>query len=260
MIPFSKLAERLRAVARAADVRPHKPAKPDPMIAVDAALRAQVSAESGKGSDIAPPVMSGLTEREGSLEKRAETPSSLPSGKLPPITHPDRFPACLAIVLKHEGGYVNHPRDPGGRTNLGVTQRVWEAWIGRGATERDMRALTPDMVAPLYRQKYWNKVRAAELAPGLDLHVFDFGVNAGPARAIRYLQMMIGANPDGIFGPATMRALSNYIDQYGTRKAVTRYGELREQYYRSLRTFATFGRGWLRRNREVTAAALGMGK
>jgi lysozyme family protein len=242
---FSRLAERLRAVARAADVRPHKPAKPDPMIAVDAALRAQVNAESGGGSDIAPLVMS---------EKKPQV------SDLPPITHPDRFPACLAIVLKHEGGYVNHPRDPGGRTNLGVTQRVWEAWIGRGATERDMRALTPDMVAPLYRQKYWNKVRAAELAPGLDLHVFDFGVNAGPARAIRYLQMMIGANPDGIFGPATMRALSNYIDQYGTRKAVTRYGELREQYYRSLRTFATFGRGWLRRNREVTAAALGMGK
>jgi lysozyme family protein len=245
MMMLSKLAERLRDVARAADVRPHKPAKPDPMIEVDAALRAQVSAESGKGSDIAPPVMS---------EKKPQV------SDLPPITHPDRFPACLAIVLKHEGGYVNHPRDPGGRTNLGVTQRVWEAWIGRKATEQDMRALTPEMVAPLYRQKYWNKVRAAELAPGLDLHVFDFGVNAGPSRAIRYLQMMIGANPDGIFGPATMRALSNYIDQYGTRKAVTRYGELREQYYRSLRTFATFGRGWLRRNREVTAAALEMGK
>jgi lysozyme family protein len=245
MMMLSKLAERLRAVARAADVRPHKPAKPDPMIEVDAALRAQVNAESGGGSDMAPPVMS---------EKKPQVSS------LPPITHPDRFPKALQIVLKHEGGYVNHPSDPGGRTNLGVTQRVWEAWIGRSATEQDMRALTPEMVAPLYRQKYWNKVRAAELAPGLDLHVFDFGVNAGPSRAVRYLQMMIGANPDGIFGPATMRALSNYIDQYGTRKAVTRYGELREQYYRSLRTFATFGRGWLRRNREVTAAALEMGK
>lgn len=233
---FSRLAERLRAVARAADVRPHKP---DPMVEVDAAL--------------------GLTEREQSGSETAKPGQIAPSGKLPPITHPDRFPACLAIVLKHEGGYVNHPRDPGGRTNLGVTQRVWEAWIGRNATEQDMRALTPDMVAPLYRQKYWDKVRAPDLPPGLDLHVFDFGVNAGPARAIRYLQIMVGANPDAQFGPATMRALSNYIDQYGTRKAVTRYGELREQYYRSLRTFATFGRGWLRRNREVTAAALEMG-
>lgn len=177
---------------------------------------------------------------------------------LPPVTHPDRFPECLKIVLKHEGGYVNHPKDPGGRTNLGVTQRVWEAWTGRKATEQEMRSLTVDMVAPLYRQKYWDKVRGRDLAPGLDLHVFDFGVNAGPARAIRYLQMMVSTNPDGQFGPATMRALSNYIDQYGTAKAITRYGELREEYYRQLRTFPTFGKGWLRRNREVTAAALEM--
>ena len=177
---------------------------------------------------------------------------------LPPITHPDRFPAALAIVLKHEGGYVNHPKDPGGRTNLGVTQRVWEAWTGRPATEQEMRSLTVEMVAPLYRKKYWEKVRAPDLAPGLDLHVFDFGVNAGPARAMRYLQMMVGTNPDGIYGPATKRALSNYLDQYTTAKAVKRYGELREVYYRQLKTFPTFGRGWLRRNREVTAAALEM--
>jgi lysozyme family protein len=121
-----------------------------------------------------------------------------------------------------------------------------------------MRSLTVEMVAPLYRKKYWEKVRAPDLAPGLDLHVFDFGVNAGPARAIRYLQMMVGANPDGIYGPATKRALSNYLDQYTTAKAVKRYGELREVYYRQLKTFPTFGRGWLRRNREVTAAALEM--
>jgi len=179
---------------------------------------------------------------------------------LPPVSHPDRFNAALKVVLKHEGGYVNHPRDPGGRTNLGVTQRVWEDWIGRKATEADMRALTPDTVAPLYRKKYWDKVRANELPAGLDLHVFDFGVNAGPARAVRYLQIMLGASPDGIWGPATKRALDNYIQQYGLTKAINRYAELREQYYRQLRTFDTFGRGWLRRNREVTASALELAK
>lgn len=219
---FSRLAARMMEIARSADVRP-KPAKPDPMDEVDKAL--------------------------------AQEP---PRPELPPVTHPDRFPACLKIVLKHEGGYVNHPKDPGGRTNLGVTQRVWEDWIGRKATEQEMRSLTVDMVAPLYRKNYWDKVRGRDLPAGLDLHVFDFSVNAGPARAIRYLQMMVGAQPDGQFGPATMRALSNYIDQYGTAKAINRYGELREQYYRQLRTFATFGRGWLRRNKEVTEAALGM--
>jgi lysozyme family protein len=216
------LFSRLLEAGRNMDIR-NKPAKPDPMIEVDKAL--------------------------------AQEP---PRPELPPVTHPDRFAACLKIVLKHEGGYVNHRKDPGGRTNLGVTQRVWEAWTGKSATEQEMRSLTVDMVAPLYRQKYWDKVRGRDLAPGLDLHVFDFGVNAGPARAVRYLQMMVGANPDGKIGPATMRALSNYIDLYGTAKAITRYGELREQYYRQLKTFGTFGKGWLRRNREVTAAALVM--
>lgn len=233
---FSKLANRIREIAAVADVRPRpKPAKIDPMAEVDAVLAQE------------PP--------------RPAPPTSIKAANeainaLPPVTHPDRFPACLKVILKHEGGYVNHKLDPGGRTNLGVTQRVWEAWTGRKATEQEMRSLTVDKVAPLYRQKYWEAVKGRDLAPGLDLHVFDFAVNAGPARAIRYLQMMIGSHPDGKFGPATMRALSNYIDQYGTAKAIKRYGELREQYYRQLRTFPTFGRGWLRRNREVTEEAL----
>lgn len=216
--------------------------------------------EVGRNADIRNRPAPIIPEREEKAAAPVKPQENTPNGKLPPITHPDRFPACLKIVLKHEGGYVNHPKDPGGRTNLGVTQRVWEAWVGREVTEQEMRALTADMVAPLYRQKYWQKVRAHELCPGLDLHVFDFGVNAGPARAIRYLQMMVGTQPDGKFGPATMKSVSNYINQYGAAKAVTRYGELREQYYRQLRTFPTFGRGWLRRNREVTQSALGMAK
>jgi lysozyme family protein len=185
-------------------------------------------------------------------------PKTFPKEDLPPVTHPDRFNACLKIVLKHEGGYVNHPKDPGGRTNLGVTQRVWEDWTGKSANEAEMRSLKPDMVAPLYRKKYWDKVCAGELPAGLDLHVFDFGVNAGPARAVRYLQMMCGANPDGKFGPNTRAKVAAYVAAHGIERAIDRYRELREQYYRQLNTFATFGRGWLRRNNEVTDAAMGM--
>lgn len=177
---------------------------------------------------------------------------------LPPVTHPDRFPACLKVILKHEGGYVNHPNDPGGRTNLGVTQRVWEDWTDMPATEGIMRALTPEKVAPLYRARYWDLTRCPDLPPGLDLCVFDFAVNAGPGRAIRYLQMMVGAKPDGKFGSGTMQALSNYIDRYGTARAIDRYAELRGEYYRQLKTFPTFGKGWLRRVAEVTAEAKGV--
>jgi len=166
------------------------------------------------------------------------------------------FDEALAVVLEHEGGYVNHPRDPGGRTNLGVTQRVWERWLGRPVTKDEMKTLTPGEVSPLYRAWYWKKVHAHELPDGLNLHVFDFGVNAGPRRAIRYLQKMVGTVPDGLFGPMTRRAVRKYIDKHGLAYAINRYGDARERYYRRLRHFPTFGRGWLRRNNAVTYEAL----
>ena len=65
------------------------------------------------------------------------------------------FRDCLDLVLKHEGGYVSHEKDPGGRTNLGVTQRVWEDWVGHEVDEKAMRALTPELVGPMYEMKYW---------------------------------------------------------------------------------------------------------
>ena len=81
------------------------------------------------------------------------------------------FDRALRVILKHEGGYVNHPADPGGRTNLGVTLRVWVVWSDRKVGEAEMRALTPTMVAPLYRKNYWDKVRGDDLPPGVVEHV-----------------------------------------------------------------------------------------
>jgi lysozyme family protein len=71
----------------------------------------------------------------------------------------ENFDSALEAVLHHEGGFVNHPRDPGGMTNLGVTKRVWEEWVGHEVDEATMRGLTPDLVAPLYKARYWDKVR-----------------------------------------------------------------------------------------------------
>lgn len=101
------------------------------------------------------------------------------------------FDHALKLILKHEGGYVNHPRDPGGETNLGVTKRVWQRWVGR--TDVDMRALTPAKVAPLYKAQYWDKVRGDDFPPALSLVLFDFGVNAGVSRAVKMLQRIVGA-------------------------------------------------------------------
>lgn len=166
------------------------------------------------------------------------------------------FKNALKELLKHEGGYVNHPRDPGGITNLGVTKRVWERWVGRDVGEREMRSLKPEDVAPLYYQRYWKKVRADELPPGLALQVFDFGVNAGPRRAIRYLQMVVGTAQDGLFGPMTMKAVRKYVEKFGEKKAINRYAAARLRYYRQLRTFRYFGRGWTRRTKEVQQKGL----
>lgn len=165
------------------------------------------------------------------------------------------FEPCLREILKHEGGFVNHPRDPGGMTNLGVTRATYEAWIGHPVSEQIMRSLTSDKVRNLYRLRYWDAVRGDNLPAGLDLCVFDFAVNAGPSRAARYLQVMVGAKPDGKIGPSTLGKVADYVKSYGADHAIARYQDARTAYYRKLKTFPTFGRGWLRRVNEVRHAA-----
>lgn len=170
------------------------------------------------------------------------------------------FDACLTEILHHEGGFVNHPRDPGGMTNLGVTKAVYEAWIGHPVSEQIMRKLTPQLVTPLYKKKYWDVVRGDELPIGLDLCVFDFAVNAGPARAARYLQRMIGAASDGVLGPQTMSVLNQYMASKKELYAVLYYQDMRRDYYKSLPAYGTFGRGWDRRVNEVENTATKMVK
>lgn len=170
------------------------------------------------------------------------------------------FEACLAEVLKHEGGYSNHSADPGGRTNLGVTQRVYEDWIGHPVTEKIMRGLTVGHVEKLYKVKYWDAVRGDDLPRGLDLCVFDFGVNAGPNRAARYLQRMVGAKEDGVLGPKTLSLVEQHVRAKGRDMAVMEYQDRRRDYYKLLKTFPTFGKGWLRRVKDVEAHALAMAK
>ena len=161
------------------------------------------------------------------------------------------YDKCLETILHHEGGYVNHPKDPGGETNLGVTKRVYEA---HGGT-KDMKDLTVEYVAPIYKKGYWDKMKGDELPSGLDLCVFDFGVNAGPGRAAKYLQTMIGSTPDGGIGPMTLKAVSEYVEEHGLAKAIDNYQEARQSYYEKLSTFETFGRGWTRRVDETTQLA-----
>lgn len=169
----------------------------------------------------------------------------------------DNFDKCFELMLAHEGGYVDHPRDPGGRTNLGVTQRVWEEWMGRPSNEKEMRALTPLMVKPLYKRKYWDAVRADDgLVDGVDYCVFDVAVNSGPGRAIKFLQSCVGVTADGGFGPATLAAVNEA--QKDPVRLIELYCARRMEFLQSLRTFDTFGKGWSRRVAEVKEKAIAM--
>ena len=164
------------------------------------------------------------------------------------------YDKCLETILHHEGGYVNHPKDPGGETNLGVTKRVY---LEHGGTKA-MKDLLVEDVAPIYKKGYWDKMKGDELPNGLDLCVFDFGVNAGPGRSAKYLQTMIGTVADGGIGPNTLKKLGEYVEEHGLEKCIEDYQGARQDYYEKLSTFATFGKGWTRRVDETTELALSM--
>jgi lysozyme family protein len=164
------------------------------------------------------------------------------------------FPASLALILKSEGGFVNHPRDPGGMTNLGVTRNVWRDWVNRDVDEAEMRALTPELVAPLYKANYWDACKCDDLPRGVDYVVFDSAVNMGAFRAAKILQAALGVTADGIIGRATIAA-ATAADPVELLEA---FSLGKEAFYQSLPTFATFGKGWLNRVAHVQDAAEGM--
>ena len=166
----------------------------------------------------------------------------------------ENFDECLKMLLHHEGGFSNHARDPGGITNFGVTKRVWEDWKGTEVSEQDMRDLTPEDVAPLYKERYWDKCKCSDLDSGLDWAVFDWAVNSGTGRAAKAVQKICGAAQDGAIGPKTLALVKGQDTQY----MIEEFGKIRQDFYESLSTFDTFGRGWTRRNSETTKKALEM--
>ena len=166
----------------------------------------------------------------------------------------NNFKECLELVLKAEGGWVNHPSDPGGETNLGVTKRVWEEYVGHPV--ESLKKLTKDDVAPLYEQKYWRPCYGEVLPRGLDFVVFSMGVNAGPGRSIKLLQQSLGCVSDGVIGPRTRELIS----ASNTATLIAKFSETRREYYRALKNFPVFGKGWLARVDKEESEALDMAK
>ena len=162
--------------------------------------------------------------------------------------------SAFKMMLASEGGFSNHPSDPGGMTNLGVTKRVWEEWVGRESNEKEMRSLTPEMVEPLYKRKFWDACKCDDLPTGVDYLVFDFAVNAGVGRSAKILQTAVGVTPDGGIGPITLAA----VKAQDPAELIQKFSDAKESFYRSLNTFPTFGKGWLNRVAAVKVKATAM--
>lgn len=164
------------------------------------------------------------------------------------------FESALQAVLHHEGGFVNHPSDPGGMTNLGVTKAVWEEWVGHAIDEAAMRALTPAIVGPMYKAKYWDKVKGDDLPSGVDYAVFDAAVNSGTGRAAKWLQGCVGVEQDGGIGPKTLAAVA----AFDPAELVEDYAKRRLSFLMDLPHWPAFGKGWGRRVTEVQTVASSM--
>lgn len=165
------------------------------------------------------------------------------------------FEQAYRWILQHEGGYVNHPKDPGGATNKGITQRTYDAYrTGSGMPRQDVRNIGNPEVRAIYENQYAIPIWFDRLPAGVDYALFDFAVNSGPARAVQFLQRLVGARADGIVGSQTLVKVL-VVD---AQSLITRLCDARLKYMRSLKTWKTFGRGWQRRVEQVRTQALAL--
>nr|USU31522.1 glycoside hydrolase family 108 protein [Methylobacterium sp. OTU13CASTA1] len=163
----------------------------------------------------------------------------------------ERYQDAINRVLVHEGGYVNDPRDPGGATMKGVTQRTFDGYLKRtGKSSRPVRSITPAEIATIYKKQYWDAIRGDELPEGVDYVLFDGAVNSGPVQSVKWLQRALGVRVDGVIGEATVAAAEAYPDHDALVAAIL---SRRLAFLQALSTWKAFGKGWGRRVSEVKA-------
>lgn len=221
--------------------------------------------------------LQGLLRR---VEPTSPTPKSAPIDEPPvysveeaeidepreTIMQPEYSPAFLDAVnyvLDHERGYVNHPNDPGGPTNMGITWETLARWRGvhrNRISPEDVRNMSRDEAIAIYDAMYWDAVRADRLPPALAYAAFDFAVNSGPVRAVKELQKLVGTRADGIIGGHTMRRIHAVNDR---ESLVNRYLDARLAFMKRIRhrktgerLWDTFGRGWGKRVADVRRRSL----
>lgn len=167
-----------------------------------------------------------------------------------------RFQQCQTVTAKWEGGWSDHPDDPGGKTMYGLTDAVWQAYLRRyGKPSRPVRTATKAEVEELFKRQYWDAVSGDELPPGLDLAVYDFAINSGPSRAIRHLQAALGVKQDGVIGNVTLAAAREAYDRDEDDDVIRRIMAGRKAFLQRLPTWGTFGKGWNNRLVDVARQA-----
>lgn len=152
---------------------------------------------------------------------------------------------CTSWILRHEGGYVNHPDDPGGATNFGVIQATYDGYRRRkGMPTQSVRHIKHQEVLEIYKEQYWDKVWGDRLPHGLDYALYDFAINSGPGRAIKFIQKLVGVKQDGVLGNQTFDAI---LDKNDIEGLIQQLCLDRWNWLKRLRHYKTFGRGWTRR-------------
>lgn len=165
------------------------------------------------------------------------------------------YKTATAHLRRDEGGYVNHPKDPGGATNFGVTQAVYDSYRKRiGLKTRSVREIAEVEVSSIYQTQYADKVRYDALPAGVDYATLDAAVNSGVSRGAKWLQLSVGASADGVVGNQTV-AKAAAADPLKTIKSIC---ARRLSFVQSLNTWSTFGKGWRRRIAGVEANATKM--
>lgn len=145
------------------------------------------------------------------------------------------FDLAFEAIIGHEGGYVNHPKDPGGETKFGITKRTYPSV--------NIRDLTLEEAKAIYKRDFWDRVRGDDLPFVVAVNLFDGAVNSGPSKAIMWLQQAAGVADDGKLGPITLAAVLAADPEV----LAARFNGHRLKFMTDLSTWPTFGRGWARR-------------
>jgi lysozyme family protein len=158
------------------------------------------------------------------------------------------YDKAVELILKHEGGYVDHPNDPGGETNMGISKRSYP--------DEDIKGMTKERAKEIYKKDFWDAVKGDQLPAAVALICFDTAVMSGSRRACRFLQKACGVTTDGIVGPMTLGAVR--VDyRISEEDFLDELSNTRLNFYKRLKTFGTFGRGWTNRVNNTNEEAKG---